>query len=378
MHTTMIGFDEQRLLGAAGAHLSVAEPLEAPFLPAFRALITGLREEAKLSQVGSWRASARLMTALGQRAALANLERDTPALAQVQIDAPIFITGLARASTTLLHNLLARTPGLWAPRLWELQRPVAPARIDERWIDRQIQSTNALLDQLYEAAPEFRRLHPLAATSPDACSWLFRNNFSSLIHACQWFMPSYVDFMLRADLEPAYRDHKRYLRALAHRHRHDDHAGPRMVLEDIWHLWQLEPLLAVYPNAWVIQIHCDREHAVQALTRSCWTLLQIDAKRPRSSAELRDYCARIIDAGIAAGERARARLSGARFVDISHTQLSADPLALVHSLGARMQLGISNTPLREAARWLAGQQPLHAPRARTRPATLPQLRRTGC
>ncbi|PRQ08752.1 hypothetical protein ENSA7_15700 [Enhygromyxa salina] len=365
MHTTMIGFDEQRLLGAAAAHLSVHEPLEAAFLPAFRALIAGMRDEARLSQVGSWRAGARLMTALGQRAALANLERDTPELAQIEIDAPIFITGLPRASTNLLHNLLARTPGLWAPRLWELQRPVAPPRIDERWIDRQILTTNALLDQLYEAAPELRRLHPLSATSPDACSWLFRNSFSSLIHACHWFMPSYVDFMAHADLEPAYRDHRRHLRALAHRHRHDDHAGPRMVLEDIWHLWQLEPLLAVYPNAWVIQIHCERELAVSTLMRSCWTLMQVDAKRPRSASDLLAYCASIVDSGLAAGERARASLSGARFIDVTHAQLVADPIAVVRSLGARMQLGIADSSLSEAGRWLAGQR-LLAPRTQPR------------
>jgi hypothetical protein len=374
----MIGFDEQRLLGAAAAHLSVHEPLDAAFLPAFCALVTGLRDEAKLSQVGTWRASARLMTALGQRAALAKFERDTPELAHVKIDSPIFITGLPRASTNLLHNLLARTPGLWAPRLWELQRPVAPPRVDEHWIDRQIQTTNALLDQLYEAAPELRHLHPLAATSPDACSWLFRNSFSSLIHACHWFMPSYVEFMRSADLEPAYRDHRRHLRALAHRHRHDDHAGPRMVLEDIWHAWQLEALLAVYPNATVIQVHCDRDHALQALMRSCWTLQQVDAKHPRSPAELRDYCTSIVDAGLAASERARANLPEARFIDVSHTQLAADPLALVRSLGARLQLGgerlqleRSDSSLREAARWLAGQR-VHAPRPQSHGA--PELR----
>ncbi|PRP96563.1 hypothetical protein ENSA5_36390 [Enhygromyxa salina] len=359
----MLGFDEQRLLGAAAARLDVQEPLEATFLPAFRALIGGLRDEARLSQVGAWRACARLMAALGQRVALAEFERHTPELAQVEIDSPIFVTGLPRAGTRLLHNLLARTPGLWAPRLWELQRPVPPVRIDERWIDRQIQTTDSLLDQLYEAAPELRSLHPMAATSPDACSWLFRNNFSSLMHALRWYMPSYVEFMLDADLEPAYRDHRRFLQILAHRHRHDDHAGPRLVLEDRWHLWHLDHLLAVYPDAWVIQIQVEREPALSALTRSCWTLQGIDAKRPRSPAELRRYCAKILDEGLAASERARAGLAPGRFIDIPYAKLSADPLAVVRSLGVRLRLGISDASLGEAARWLADYQVL-APQPR--------------
>jgi hypothetical protein len=349
----MIGFDEQRLLGAAAQHLNVAEPLEPMFMPAFRALLEGLREEAGLSQVGSWRAGARLMSALGQRVALTQFEHDTAELAAVTIERPIFITGFPRASASLLHNLLVRVPGLWGPRLWELQRPVPPTRIDERWIDRQIRSTEVLLDQLYDAAPEFRRIHPMSATSPDACSWLFRNNFSTLAHAFQWHMPSYVEFMLDNDMVPAYRDHRRFVRVLAHRHRHDDLAGPRIVLEDCWHLWHLDALLEVYPDACVIQIHADREEVLQRLARSRWTLEQVDAKRPRSTAQVREECEWLLDAGLDAAERARA--GGGRFIDIEHEQLLGEPLAVVRSLAPRLSLPLPEGALHGASRWLMDQ-----------------------
>jgi hypothetical protein len=315
-----------------------------------------LREEAALSQVGSWRAGARLMSGLGQRVALAQFERDTPELASVAIERPIFITGFPRSSTNLLHSLLVRVPGLWGPRLWELQRPVPPSRIDERWIDRQIRSTEALLDQLYERVPEFRRIHPMSATSPDACSWLFRNNFSSLVHAFLWHMPSYVEFMLQADMLPAYRDHRRFVRVLAHRHRHDDLAGPRIVLEDSWHLWHLDALFAAYPDACVIQIHAEREQVLQSLARSCWTLQQVDAKRPRSAAQVRDDCAALLDAGLASAERARER--GGRFIDIDHAQLITEPLALVRSLAPRLQVPVPEGALDGASRWLLDQRVL--------------------
>src|SRR5690606_8105642 len=124
----------------------------------------------ELSPVGAWRASARLMTALSQRAALRRFEAargpgECPEYPE--IEAPIFITGLARMSTSALHNLLARVPGLWAPRLWELHEPVPPPRITERWIDRQIRATESMLEQLDDAAPELRCSHLQAATAPD-------------------------------------------------------------------------------------------------------------------------------------------------------------------------------------------------------------------
>lgn len=355
----MIGFDEARLLGAAAQHLNVAEPLEPMFMPAFRALLVGLREEAGLSQIGSWRAGARLMSALGQRVALAQFERDTAELAAVTIERPIFITGFPRVSTSLLHNLLVRVPGLWGPRLWELQRPVPPTRIDERWIDRQIRSTEVMLEQLYGAAPEFRRMHPMSATAPEACSWLLRNSFSSLVHAMHWHVPSYVEFMLGADMVPAYRDHRRFVRVLAHRHRHDDHAGPRIVLEDGWHLWHLDALLEVYPDACVIMVHADRDEVLQNLARSRWTLEQVDARRPRSTAQVREECAALLDAGFAAAERARER--GGHYVDIDHAQLLAEPLAVVRSLAPRLSLPLQEGALHGASRWLLDQRVL-APR----------------
>jgi LPS sulfotransferase NodH len=352
----MIGFDEQRLLGAAAQHLAVVEPLEPAFMPAFRALLTGLREEAGLSQVGSWRAGARVMTALGQRVALAEFEHDTPELASIKIERPIFITGFPRSGSNLLHNLLVRVPGLWGPRLWELHRPVPPPRIDERWIDRQIHAAEELLDQLDESAPDFRRIHPLSATSPDSCSWLFRNNFSSLVHAFMWHMPSYVEFMLHTDMAPAYRDHRRFVRALSHRHRHDDLAGPRIVLEDSWHLWHLDALLGVYPDACVIQVHAERDQILQNLARSCWTLRHVDAKRPRSVAQVRDEWAAVLDAGMASAERARER--GGRFIDIDHAQLVADPLGVVRSLAPRLQLSLQDGALQAASRLLLDQSAL--------------------
>jgi hypothetical protein len=354
----MIGFDEQRLLGAAAAHLGVATPLEPEFQPALRALLQGLREEAELSSVGAWRASARLMTALGQRAALREFEAETPGLREFdrstpELDAPIVITGLSRAATSLLHNLLARAPGLWAPRLWELQAPVPPERIDERWIDRRIRATEATLEQLDESAPEFRRMHPLEATSPDACSWLLRPSFSTLAHAFHWYVPSYVAFMGEAELGPAYRDHRRWLRVLAWRHRHDDgHAGARVVLEDIWHLWHLDALLDAYPHARVIQVHCDPTEALPSLARSCWTLQRVDAKRPRSKDAIGQHCLELVDAGLRANASARERFGAARFIDVSAREIFEDPIAVVRALGRRLQFPITEQALRGANRYL--------------------------
>jgi hypothetical protein len=355
----MDGLDEQRLLGAAAAHWGVHATLEPDFVPALRALLRSLREEAELSPVGAWRASARLLNALGQRAALTEFEAETPELSGLTIDDPIFITGLPGVAARVLHNLLARTPGLWAPRLWEMQAPVPPARIDERWIDRRIRETEAMLEQLVPVgqsdAPELRRLQPLAATEPASCSWLLRNSFSTQAHGFFWHLPSYLAFLAGAELEPAYRDHRRWLRVLAWRHRHDDLAGPRMVLEDPWHMAQLDALFRVYPGARVIQIHGDPGDPIAALpglVHSCWSLQRVDGKRPRSMSEIGDCCLELLAASLRANASARERFGPARIIDVAQRDLLEDPLAVVRGLGRRLQVPVSESALRQASRWL--------------------------
>jgi hypothetical protein len=365
----MDGFDEQRLLGGAAAHLGVDAPLEAELRPALRALLSGLREDAELSPVGAWRASARLMNALSQRAALRRFESETPELASLEPQVPIFISGLSRVTSSLLHNLLARAPGLWAPRLWELHDPVPPAWITERWIDRQIRAAEAMLEQLDEAAPELRRVHVRAATAPDECSWLFRGSFSSLDHALRWFMPSYVAFMAEAALEPAYRDHHRWLRALAWRHRHDDLAGPRVVLADPWHMGQLDALFSVYPNARVIQIHGHPSEVLPELARSCWLLQGIDARRAPSKPAIGRYCVELVSTISRANAAARERLGSERFIDVSHRAVLEDPIAVVRQLGRRLNFPITEQALRDANRWLLDNRFA----ARTCPARLEEF-----
>ena len=371
----MVGFDERRLLSAAAEQLGVDDPLGDTFRPAFTALTASLRDEARLSQVGAWRAGARIMGALGQRVALDQLVADEPSILEIPITGPIFITGLARAGGHLLHNLLARTPALWAPRLWELTRPAAPPRIDVRWIDRQIRTTEALLEQLYEAAPELRKLHPMSATSPEACSWLFRNSFSTLIQAMHWYMPSYVTYMLETDMCPAYRDHRRFLQVLSHRHRHDDQVGPlaRLVLEDPFHLCHLDDLLVVYPDAVVIHVVCDPEEAVQGLSRTCWTLQKIDAKRAQPAAEVRRYCQRIVDSAHETLARAREWFPPHRFFEVPHAELVDDPLEVVRELGESLNLGTTEAALAGVSSWLSdhGQSSVSG----TWPALSPDLLR---
>ena len=113
-------------------------------------------------------------------------------MSTIPIARPIVVTGFPRTGTTLLHNLLARVDGIWAPPLWQLRAPIAPASTSatSSWEQEQRDSTAAMLDEIDAAAPSFRAIHPMHPDWPDECNWLLRNCFSTLVNALSWFVPA--------------------------------------------------------------------------------------------------------------------------------------------------------------------------------------------
>lgn len=343
---------EQSILTEAAERFGVSEPLEPEFRPAFRALLRALHEEARLSPAGAERTRGRLLRALGRRVALAELERSEPSVTAIAIERPIVVTGFPRTGTTLLHNLLARVEGLWAPPLWQLRMPVAPVDLPPEqlleWEQHQRDDAAALLDSVYAAAPGFRAIHPMHPDWPDECNWLLRNCFSTLVNAFSWFVPGYVEYLRTCDMQPAYADHRRFLRALLHR-RGD---RPRLALKDPFHMWHVEAFLAAYPDATIIQLHREPAEIVPSLASLCASLQSIDTDSPRTQAEIGRFSLYILGQGLRALEQARRKLPDERFVDIPYRELVASPGAVLRSLGERLGFDARGVALEQAGRWL--------------------------
>jgi len=341
--------DERELLDLAHARfgLDLDGPDDAVFWPALTALCKALNQEARLSPAGRERTHAHLLGLLEQRAALGARERETPRVAETPVERPIIITGFPRTGTTLLHNLLARVEGLWAPPLWQLRDPLA-ALDDE---DQPRRETEALLERLYTAAPAFRAIHPMHADWPDQCNWLLRKSFSTMANAFAWFVPGYVQYLVTCDMRPAYADHRRWLRLLLDRRDRAEGDRPRLALKDPFHMWHTEALLDVYPDATIIHLHREPSEIVPSFASLCATLQSVDTDSPRRPAEIGSFCLFILSKGIAALERARQK-AGDRYLDLSYRELVASPGATLRKLGSQLDFDGSASAVERAGEWL--------------------------
>jgi hypothetical protein len=179
-----------------------------------------------------------------------------PDMSTTPIRQPVFITGLPRSGTTFLHRLMLTDPVNRAPTVWETIAPSPSTGTRQQRIARVARQLKA-----FEwLAPEFRALHPLEANSPQECSEITAHVFRSLRFDTNYHIPSYRNW-LDADVVrhlPAYRFHKRFLQFLQHQDGQESNAGaPRWVLKCPEHLFALQAIRAVYPDARLIFVHRD-------------------------------------------------------------------------------------------------------------------------
>lgn len=225
-------------------------------------LLAACGEEADLSLFGGaairWDTVRFLSNLLRLRAE----EKRAPEILGQQIEAPLVIAGLPRSGTTFLHGLLAEDPANFVPRVWQLIHPYPTARSSARR-DRRRQQVARQLRMFRLLAPQFRRLHPIEADSPQECSEITAHLFASLRFDTTYRIPSYRRWLDHTGHLDAYRFHKRFLQHLQHQ---AGRAG-QWVLKCPDHIFALPAIRAVYPDANLVFVHRDPVAVLASVAR---------------------------------------------------------------------------------------------------------------
>ncbi len=286
------------------------------FLAPLQTFIDACTAEADLSLVGRMATRWDTLRFLTNLLRLRQAEQAAPSILAERIEAPVFIAGLPRSGTTFLHRLMMEDSQVAAPLVWQTIYPY-PLRADRRR-DNRAGRVAAQLRAFERLAPEFRDLHPLDATSPQECSEITAHVFRSLRFDSNYQIPTYRSWLDGAGHEPAYRFHKRFLQHLQHQ-RPAGSPAPRWVVKCPDHLFALDAIRAVYPDARLIFVHRDPVKVLLSVAK----LTEV----------LRDPFTRHLDrAGIGRQESARWFEGTAHMIAAGETAGFADPITHVHYL----------------------------------------------
>jgi len=329
--------DEERLLAAARHRTRLEDFGPESFRMGLRQLVESLVSDARLNQVGRLFAQRQIHELLVHRLRLADHRARHPELAEEKIERPIFILGLPRTGTSLLHALLAEDPVHRVPLSWEVDDPCPPPEPATYASDPRIVRSERRFAQLRGLAPGVQAIHPVGALLPQECIVITACEFASLRFEMCFDVASYQEWLVDCDMRPAYAFHRRFLQHLQSRR-----PGGRWVLKSPGHLGPIEALLDEYPDAMIVQTHRDPRKVIPSVAS-----LEVTLRGPASDAV--DPVAvgaqqlwlwpRLLEQGIDARDRHPEHAH--RFCDLHYAEIAADPIACVRRIYAHFDLPLA-------------------------------------
>src|SRR5256712_5131399 len=281
-------------------------------------LLESCHREARLNVIEKMALRSDVVRILCNRLLLERDRKIYPEIAQQETREPLFIVGLPRSGTTLLHILLAADPAHRAPLTWEVMSPSPPSSEDRQ---QRIQQASRNLAVLRWLAPTFESVHATGAELPQECVSLMSPTFLSDQFDTMYNVPSYRAWFFSRDLRPAYKFHRRSLQHLQFRQ-----SAERWVLKAPAHMFAAPALLSIYPDARFVQIHRDPIEAVASVSSLVTILRQVfsDAVDPvQIGRDALTYWSQALKTFM----RARDQLPPQRVCDLRYDDVRRDPIA---------------------------------------------------
>lgn len=317
---------ESSILGTAQKRTGLSDWGDESFRTPLAELLRNLNG-APFSSLGRTNIYLSMVQAAVNRLNITEHLRKNPAIREMPIKRPLFILGFPRTGTTLLQNLLSQDPSRRALHFWELVNPVQvdpdPA-IDQK---KRLKSARRLLSFAYLIAPEMKYVHEIRADSVEECWPLFSNTFAVMNYDLQSAISGFGDYLLQKDMLGPYQEYRQSLQLIS-----SNQPGVDFVLKCPEHLWFLDSLLSVFPDACIVWTHRD---PVASVASYC-SLISLNQRMLYGRFDPLPIGKHIIDRFATGVERAMAARDASgkqgQFFDVSFDALVKDPIAVVHQI----------------------------------------------
>jgi len=322
------------------------------FLEPYRILVRSLDWEAKLHALGRVISRSDCLNWLENRLQLADARKRHPEIAAERVERPLFITGLPRTGTSILHELLAQDPGSRAPLHWEVRTPCPAPEAASFETDPRIARAETQIQLWNHIVPEYAAMHELGARIPVECVQLTTHEFVSEELLGRYQVPSYAAWYAKADLVPAYRFHRAMLQHLQSRCRRE-----RWVLKAPSHFPVLGTLLEVYPDARIVLTHRDPTKILPSVASILYSTMWVRTDEVDTAALLGwftgETCAALIDRMVALRESGK--VDPKQFCDVRYADLVQRPIPTIAGIYEHFGISLSAEAERRMREYLAAK-----------------------
>jgi hypothetical protein len=331
----MIPIDATRAMKMAERTTGLSDWGGGGFEQRLKETVDGLNA-ANLNTTGLFGARYVLNWHLGNKLRVVDFAKRHPELDEVDIERPIVITGFFRTGTTFLHNVLAADPNNRVAKAWELSYPLGRLGDplgDVAWRRAQAKFTFGFNQA---AIPDQGVAHNVTADSYEECFFLLENEMAVLTFWIGFCAYDYANAMLGWDMTEPYESHKLQLKML-----NAQRSAERWVLKCPWHIWNMDALMAVYPDAQIIFTHRD---IAKALASHCSLSAKMGSKLKRSLDvnELGRFWLEYAKIGLDRAMEAREKIPESQIYDIRLRDMMASPMTVLEDLYSHF--GLEWTP----------------------------------
>jgi hypothetical protein len=226
-------------------------------------LLASMEEDTDLNANGRARSLHNIREDLRRLKAIMDDRARYPEIARVEIRQPLFILGLPRCGTSLLHALMGGDPQIRTPLQWEIANPSPPPEAASFETDPRIGKFEAYLRaELGGDYDELIKAHPLGPKIPQECGSFMTTSFQSSNPVMLARLPRFYAWFKSIDAQFRYEVHKMWLQHLSWR-------NPRRywVLKIQEHMYKMPALRRVYPDAIFIQPHRDPTTVIASISQ---------------------------------------------------------------------------------------------------------------
>ena len=231
--------------------------------PGLTQLLKAIEEATDFNDNGFERTMGNVHDDLRRLKAIADDRERHPEIAEVEIKQPMFILGLPRCGTSLLHALIDADPDVRTPLQWEIAHPSPPPEAATFDTDPRIELFEEhMRAQFGGEYDELKKGHPIGPLIPQECGSFMTSSFQSSNVSMVSRLPGFYQWFLGIDATFRYEVHKMWLQHLSWR-------NPRKhwVLKIQEHMYQMPALRKVYPDAIFVQPHRDPTTVIASISQ---------------------------------------------------------------------------------------------------------------
>jgi hypothetical protein len=274
---SVVPLDEESLLRCAIENTGLDDFGDDQWREPFRILLRSIEEEANLNLMGRIYTRSDLLIHLEGRLQITDWYKQHPETDEEQIREPVFVTGLPRSGTTIMQEILGADPGSRTVKMWEAKFPCPPPGPDDSRPDARIAKADAITTMQDRITPEWAAMHKVGGELPVECIEFMYSSFVSDAFSASFQVPTYSEYVAKADQAYPYWWHKRVLKLLQSRWRPE-----RWLLKGPTHIPFLPTLFEVYPDAKLVLMLRDPVKALASVVDVCGTLFWMRSDDPFS------------------------------------------------------------------------------------------------